>query len=242
MPVIKGVLFDKDGTLLELTIEEPARQLVEEAIAQAGLNETEATSFREKMGFVGGRLQLNSLIVAGSIGEQAACLAPLLGRSFEQTVQYVDDHYRRAALEENIMDRLMDGATEVVRELAGQGYVLGVVTNDHHEATKQILEETGLAPYFSFIGAADRFPAKPHTASLNAFCESFALSAQEVVYVGDSAVDIEYAQSTRAAIGFDLRMGGQEYLEKADYVITHLRQVPSIISELNAQETAKQHP
>lgn len=232
--MIQAIIFDKDGTLLQLgdTVTEPAIEIVEKVITRSGVSVDEAEAFRQKMGIVNGDLLMNSLIIAGSIEEQAEAIAELCQIPKDEAVEELESYYFDYVSQLDLKSQLMPDALEVVRQLS-KDYTLGLVTNDHFSITTLTLERTGLAPYIKFVGCADQYPAKPDPAAINDFSKQYNIPIEDLVYVGDSYVDIQYGKQTGAAIGFDLGEGGQDYLSQADYVIKGLKELPSVLDDLN---------
>lgn len=85
------------------------------------------------------------------------------------------------------------GAVELVRELAGRGVQLGILTRNARELAHVTLEAIGLADCFpveSVLGR-DEAPPKPHPGGLLKLAEAWDVSPSEMVMVGDYRFDLD---------------------------------------------------
>ncbi len=85
------------------------------------------------------------------------------------------------------------GAVELVRELAGRGYQLGILTRNARELAHVTLEAIGLADCFpvdSVLGR-DEAPPKPHPGGLLRLAEAWDVAPARMVMVGDYRFDLD---------------------------------------------------
>lgn len=85
------------------------------------------------------------------------------------------------------------GAVELVRELAGRGYRLGILTRNARELAHVTLEAIGVADCFpveSILGR-DEAPPKPHPDGLLKLAEAWAVEPAKMVMVGDYRFDLD---------------------------------------------------
>lgn len=85
------------------------------------------------------------------------------------------------------------GAVELVRELAGRGYQLGILTRNARELAHVTLEAIGLADCFpvdSVLGR-DEAPPKPHPGGLLKLAEAWDVAPARMVMVGDYRFDLD---------------------------------------------------
>ncbi len=88
-----------------------------------------------------------------------------------------------------------------------------------------LLAANDLTELFDFVVTAfDVAKPKPHPDQLNLIMEHFQVSADEILYVGDSGVDEEAAEST----GVIFAAFGNSKL-KADYHINSLAEINTIL-------------
>ncbi len=229
---ISGVLFDKDGTLVDYdatwrpTNWRAARRLArgDEAIARQLLT-------------VGGhdpssdQIAPHTPLSAGTSLEIATLWAPLLGRSdVGAMAREIDAAFMAGALE-NLTP--VAGLAETLQALHAAGTVLGVATSDSEAAAHKNLEQLGITGLFSFVCGYDSgHGAKPQPGMIRAFCASCGLDAGAVAMVGDSHHDLEMGRAAGVGLNIGVLTGPapRSDLESlADEVLADLRGVPGLI-------------
>ena len=85
------------------------------------------------------------------------------------------------------------GAVELVRELAGRGYRLGILTRNARELAHVTLEAIGLADCFAEadVLGRDEAPPKPHPGGLLKLAEAWDVAPQRMVMVCDYRFDLD---------------------------------------------------
>ncbi|OLS63832.1 HAD family hydrolase [Pseudomonas putida] len=92
-----------------------------------------------------------------------------------------------------IASKPAEGAVELVRELAGRGYQLGILTRNARELAHVTLEAIGVADCFpvdSVLGR-DEAPPKPHPGGLLKLAEAWGVQPADMVMVGDYRFDLD---------------------------------------------------
>ena len=86
-----------------------------------------------------------------------------------------------------------DGAVELVRELAGLGYRLGILTRNARELAHVSLQALGLADCFpvEHILGRDEAPPKPHPGGLLKLADAWDVAPARMVMVGDYRFDLD---------------------------------------------------
>jgi len=93
------------------------------------------------------------------------------------------------------------GIAELITKLAAEGYQLAVASNKVHDATVQLVKRYFPTIHFTAIfGQRDGFPAKPNPGILEEIISIAGVDKSEVLYVGDSGVDV--ATATNAKVAF----------------------------------------
>lgn len=243
--MIKAVVFDKDGTLIELgtTWDKPTVSMMHDLLGQTTLSQAEKDKLAFEMGIKEdwSGIKANSVFAAGSILDQAQFLQPYLNKSLETVVEEMEASYLKHLLENNIEAKLTPGSMEALQILS-QDYYIGLVTNDHYIFTRRMLKDLEVLHYFDFIACADQYGPKPNPSAFHELSRRFNIQLDEMVYVGDSALDMEYAQHTRAGIGFLENEASHEHLGQADYLISDMLEIPQIIQKINQEEEDKCTP
>jgi len=201
-PEIRGLLFDKDGTLIDFnaTWSVVMDRLLDELAPDA---ET-----RTPMGQAAGydpetrRFMPGSAIAAGTVEDTVRLWAAFrpdleLGYMIERSEAIAAETVAGGALvpvHENI--------AEIMADLAAAGYRLGVATNDSEAAARQHLEAAGILDAFEFISGADSgHGAKPGPGMLLGFARATGLDPLEIAMIGDSMHDIVSAEQAGMRIG-----------------------------------------
>ncbi|MDF2096062.1 HAD family hydrolase [Aquibaculum arenosum] len=196
---IKGLLFDKDGTLLDF-----ARSWVplnrRAALAAADQDPALAAQLLAAGGHdpESDHVTPGSLLAAADAGGIAAYWAEMLpGRDPTRLARLIDDVFENGVAEAVAVDSLV----EVLESLHGSGYRLGLATSDGEAAAHATLERFGIATLFSFVAGWDSgHGRKPEPGMLQAFCRSASLAPQSVAMIGDSPQDMVMGQTAGAGL------------------------------------------
>ncbi|WP_298921338.1 HAD family hydrolase [uncultured Roseobacter sp.] len=186
MSGIKGVLFDKDGTLFDFaaTWEVWAVGFLERMTG----NTEDAAHLGAQIGFdyAAQRFSPDSLVIAGTPGEVAQALMPFLpGTSFQDVLNILNEEAEMAPQVEAIP------LVPFLNDLSARGLRLGVATNDAEAPARAHLKSAGVTEFFDFIAGFDSgHGAKPDPGQLLAFAQMFSIAPEAVVMVGDSTHDL----------------------------------------------------
>ena len=98
--------------------------------------------------------------------------------------------------------KLMPGVAETIPELARRGLRLAVCSNKRVEFTRELVEVLGLGTYFAAVLGPEDVggKAKPDPAMLLEGLRRLKVSAEESVYVGDMAVDVQTAKAASVPV------------------------------------------
>lgn len=196
--MIRGIFFDLDGTLVNSLAD--IGDAVNQALGELGLPQHSPEDYRWMVGNGMRKLCIRAL-PPGKEG--------LLPQLMERYRQHYLAHCRRKTLP-------YEGAARMLASLRSAGLALAVITN---KPQPQALEVMTLLPQNSvdlIFGQQEPFPVKPDPASFFHVAEQLSVSPEQVIYCGDSAVDIQFAHNA-GALGFGCGWGfrGAEELESA---------------------------
>ena len=178
MKNIKGVIFDLDGTLLD-TLED-LTDAVNHVMSAFSL---ETKSIDQVRSFVGnGVVRLIELCVPG--GDEHEQFSEVL----TAFIAYYEAHC-------NHKTRPYDGVLALIDKLHREGVKLGIVSNKFDLAVKA-LNRQYFHDWIDFaLGVTDALHRKPAPDMVYACIEQMQLKPEEVVYIGDSEVDLMTAQN-----------------------------------------------
>ncbi|QDC10235.1 HAD family hydrolase [Oceanicola sp. D3] len=187
VPKLKGLLFDKDGTLFDYQktwgsftlgfVEGLAAGDADLAIRLAraiGVNPETA------------QFSPDSPIVAGTPEEAIAPLLPLLPG---WSLAALTDHINTAAARAPQVPAADLGP--LVEALRANGHTLGIATNDAEAAALAHVESAGLQGQFAFLAGYDSgHGAKPSPGMCLAFASAVGIAPQACAMIGDSLHDL----------------------------------------------------
>lgn len=187
MAPLRGLLFDKDGTLFgfQATWGGWAVALVDHlAAGDAGRAEAMAEALR--LDRATRRFHPDSTVIAGTEAEVVGLLLPHLPGATRASLT-ATLAARAAGLEPVEAVPLVP----LMARLRAAGYALGVATNDGEAAARAQLRRVGLDAAFDFVAGYDSgHGAKPDPGMPLAFARATRLAPAEVAMIGDSTHDL----------------------------------------------------
>lgn len=193
MTGLRGIVFDKDGTLVDFE-RTWTPVFVESAAALAdGIGRPEMASvWLQTTGrdAATGRVLPDTLLASGTTDVVAArwkAISPELP-GLDELVPWLDEFWERRTLE------LLAPVGDLVGLFGGlrdRGLRLGVATNDTEKAAHATLRRLGIADRMDFVAGYDSgHGAKPEPGMILAFCAAMDLDPAAVAMVGDSPADL----------------------------------------------------
>ena len=229
----RGILFDKDGTLLDFNETwlpiylYAAREFAE---GDAGLAESLLTRHgfdRSKNKFLSG-----SLLAAGNNQQIANAWAVQIDKLDQVEAisrQLHQIFHDQGALQATPVKQLAD----TLRQLKQSGRKLGVATADSHQGIINTLQAFDVLHEFDFLAGYDSgHGVKPEAGMVLAFCEQMALDVESVVVVGDNRHDIEMGRNANAGLCVGVLTGTstrQDLETIADIVIDDISLLAEVI-------------
>lgn len=187
MSDIKGLLFDKDGTLFDfaatwnvwavgllnrLCDSDPAHM---QRVAQTIGFDLQAQEFAK-----------DSLVIAGTAGEVGAALAPHFPQMSQSEILTNLNAEAASAPQAEAVPLI-----PFLNDLRTRGLALGVATNDAEAPARAHLDAANVTHLFDFIAGSDSgFGGKPAPGQLLAFADYANLAPRHIAMVGDSTHDL----------------------------------------------------
>lgn len=230
---IKGVLFDKDGTLTDFhatwmpaykaaaaRVEEWTQQpeLADTLLAISGLDEAS------------GRCAPASPLACGSNAEIAAIWSQVAGVELDRVMELLGRTFGDAAARAVPVTDL----PPLLARLKARELVLGVATMDSEVLAHATLAQLGVQGFMSFVCGYDSgFGEKPGRGMVDAFCVSTGLNVSDVCVVGDTPHDLNMARAAGVGIVVGVLSGAstkESLVELADHVLTDIAQLESVLT------------
>ena len=230
MTRIKGVIFDKDGTLFDFKASWVGwtRQVLSDL---AGADHVKARDLGHRIGFDldHDAFASDSVVIAGTTEEIAA---ELVGALPDTDPCYLVGELNRIAAEATQVEAVP--LVPLLAELLHRDVTCGVVTNDSVDPARAHLRASGVLDAFDFVAGFDSgYGAKPSPGGLLAFCEVVGLFPAEVVMVGDSLHDLFAARA--AGVGAVAVLTGiataDDLSPHADAVLPNIGGLPAWLDE-----------
>jgi len=176
MKSYKGIVFDLDGTLLD-TIEDLGNS-VNEVLAYYGCPKHSTAEYKLLVGNGMKRLLDSSFPQEKfqEINRQEA---------FKLFQQVYDEKYMETT-------KPYEGIEVLLKSLQEGGIKLGVNSNKRDQYTKSLVHKFFPdIPFVLICGEREDYPRKPDPAAATEIAAAMGLQPQDVLYIGDSEVDIE---------------------------------------------------
>ena len=236
-PYIRGVLLDKDGTILDYARTwVPINRQVAMAAARgdAALADTllRAGGHDPRTDIVAPSAPLAAAGADGIV----ACFTKVLGdRTPPDLLVTVKRLFAEGGAHHAV---LLDGAREAIEALKSIGLKVGLATNDSAGGMRASLDRVGLLDAFDFLAAADSgFGGKPGPGMALAFADAVGLPVSALAAVGDTAHDLEMARDA----GYGLRVAvlsgtglADDLAPHADVVLGSVRELAALIGSSNS--------
>jgi len=199
MTVVKAIIFDLDGTLAD-TLDDLTDAY------NHGLKELHLPGHTKE--------QYKMMVGTGSADLCRKALPPdrtdLIDKLLEMSLNRYNDHY---------LDKTVayPGIAELLDELTRRNIRLSVLSNKPDSFTNKIVREMFGSERFEIIrGQLDGTPTKPDPTVVLAILEQMELSCTDVLYVGDSAIDMATADAAQLrSVGVSWGFRDRQELQRA---------------------------
>lgn len=234
MTAIRGLLFDKDGTLFDFraTWGGWTRRVI---LALAEGSQAQGARLQQLLGYdlASGDFAADSAVIAHTTAEIRDLILPVLPPQDEGALL---DRMNRLAAENEMVE-----AVELVplfTRFRDMGLKVGLATNDAEMPARTHLRRAAIDGHFDFVAGFDSgWGGKPATGQMRAFLERTGLRPAEVAMVGDSLHDLDAGRAAgmRTVAVLTGIAGAAALAPHADVVLNHIGELPDWVL---AQESA----
>ena len=210
--MIKAVLFDKDGTLLEFS--DLWIDSVIGFLKEKDLTEEDRRSLYKKVGInENNKVEENSILSSETARDLAKIFSEFIKEDEEKIYKELDNY---------LLDFLKNSKSEIKETcdlkklfeyLKSKNIIIGIFTSDNYRQAKFSMEYLKVDSFIDFYAAADLYKKKPDTEGLEIFKEKYNLRDKEIMIVGDSKVDMIFGKDT-IKVGVLCGTGSKEMLEE----------------------------
>ncbi|MBX9467622.1 MAG: HAD family hydrolase [Rhizobium sp.] len=231
-PRIAGILFDKDGTLLDFDASwGPVNRRVALMAADGDAALADRLLTACGMDPITGAIVPDSLFASANTVEIADGMIDA-GSPFtrDALVPKIDDCFAEAA-------QLSVPVTELkplFSRLHGKGLRLGIASSDNERSIRVAAKRFGILPYVDFVAGYDSgHGKKPEAGMVLGFCAATGLAPSEVAVVGDNNHDLHMGHNAGAGlkIGVLSGTGSRETLAlHSDLVLADITELEAAIN------------
>lgn len=218
------IIFDLDGTLIDTAPDLVyATKVMLDQLGYRPIDEAHMT------GWIGNGISM--LIKRALTGEMNPSHTP---DDFDQAFTifakaYADNVFNRSTIYPGVIDGL--------EQLKDNNFNLACITNKLSRFTQPLMEQSGLAGYFDFVGSGDEFDQlKPHPLPLISTARRFNVDPLKSLMVGDSQNDVGAGRAAGfyvVCVSYGYLNGGRVDDLKADLVIDSLADLPQYLLQVN---------
>ncbi len=154
----------------------------------------------------------------------------------EKIEEVLQEYTKRYNANPSYLTKIYPGLEDLVRYLKENNYLVAAYSNKPDKVLKPLMADIFEEGLFDYIeGQKVGVPSKPHPQVLNSIVEMFDMDKDQVVYVGDSDVDVETAKNAGVvslAVSWGFR--SREFLENLspDYLVDTAEEAREVIDKL----------
>ncbi|MFZ1663241.1 MAG: HAD family hydrolase [Paracoccaceae bacterium] len=229
MTAIKGLLFDKDGTLFDFrsTWGGWTRRVVRDL---SGGDPTRESALADLLGYdlATGDFAPDSPVIAHTTAEIRDLILPHLPATDPAALL---ERMNRMATDNDMIEAVP--LVPLFQRFSDMGLHLGLATNDAEVPARAHLQRAHIDTHFHFVSGFDSgWGGKPETGQMRAFLEQTGLAANEAAMVGDSLHDLDAGRAAgMRTVAVLTGIAPREKLAPhADVVLEHIGLLPDWIA------------
>ncbi len=211
--MIKGILFDKDGTLIDFSLWiDAAENTIRKLMKEYNIDDDKIfNELKKSIGIKEKGAEPFGALANRSHEDVATELHFILSKyrniEIEQFQKHVVELIRGEVLRDDVNFKPLTDIGALYRHLNSKDIKMGLATADSYQSAMHMIDKLNLHDSFDFIGSNDgEMKLKPHKDVCERFCSMFGLKPEEVAIIGDSYYDMLFAKNS-GAIGVGVLSG-----------------------------------
>ena len=236
MNTVKGILFDKDGTLIDfnrswLAPYLKATSYLAQSVGRPELADTLMANggyLKETQSWVP-----DSLLASGSNQQILDAWSLQIGEPIQG--ERLETIYAIFSLASDSYVAVIDDMNSFLQSLKRRGIKLGVATMDDVSNAHEMINKLSLSGIFDFVcGANSGFGVKPEPGMVHGFCAQCGLDPNEIMMVGDSPRDLNMGKNAGVKMSVGVLTGAhseEELRQYGDAVIKNISEIPSLLND-----------
>ena len=228
--MIKGILFDKDGTLLKFDElwNEATKMVMPKFLHKIGIDaDEENVSMAVK--------SVGNSIAAMTYRDMTKAVIEFFEIEADDKMLSLEEVTKSTA---NILPTA--DLDKLFKWLSDRKLIVGLATADTKQTALKCLDRLGVRHFFSYVGSDDGvLKPKPSSDIIEDFKRRFEINSDEIMVVGDTNTDMQFAKNGGAlAVGVLSGVGEKEELkESADFIIADVGQLMYSWKNIEIQES-----
>ncbi len=208
---LKGIVFDKDGTLFDYAQvwAEVLSEAVTTAFAEMGKNKGKHKRAQQAMLRLMGIDDEGNTLAKGLVFTHKKrvmikryliyCIRYRIPALKAFRIYHQNIKNSEILVSERLKELDFSMQQQLFTKLKGSGYRIGIITSDTESSSKVFLSLMGLDHMVDFMSTRDsKYHKKPHPQAFEAFCSNFSLLSSEVAMIGDTETDMKMAKKAKA--------------------------------------------
>ena len=199
--MIKAVIFDLDGTLLNTAT--TITYYLNRTLTSGGISTITEDECKEFLGD-GARMLIKRALGKSEVTDSQTVESMLAkyNSMYDADSTYLTEPYEDIPL--------------LIRELNSRGIKLAVLSNKPHPTTSKLVQSYFTDCFDSVCGGREGIPLKPNPDSVLCTLDALGVGADEVMFVGDTAVDVLTGKNMGAKMSVGVLWGFRSEAELLD--------------------------
>lgn len=235
--MIKGILFDKDGTLIDFSLWRNAGiKTIQSIMDEFNINDEKVfVELQKSIGITANGIEPFGALAYKSHEDLAAELHYVINKYRKTDLNEFQIHVvellRKEVLRNDVEFKEITDIRKLYEYLSSNNIKMGLATADSKQSAMHMINKLNLNDCFDYIGAYDGFmKQKPHNEMCMRFCSMYDLQPNEVAIVGDSYNDMIFAKNS-GAIGVGVLSGVSCKINLKDIANVIIPSVDSLFDE-----------